>query len=188
MSQQSLGYREFFYNCKAFGFRTTNELVNLMADQYELRADQESEFLHFTGRLCKTVLGGLQQRKVDIKSIKQQAQPGNSRCVVNLFIGNLKCIPESGRFYRKPLVNVKAGDIRYSKQPIGINILTKYLQSKCAEVQINMEGRGFSNHSGKVTCATRLYESGQFDKQTKISPQWSPQYSSEKSSYDVMKI
>ena len=85
--------------------------------------------------------------------------------MVNLFKENLKCIPESGRFYQKVLVNVKAGDIRYSKQPIGINTLAKYLQSKCAEAQTDMEVRRFSNHSGKVTCATRLYESGQFDKQ-----------------------
>ena len=89
--------------------------------------------------------------------------------MVNLFKKNLKCIPESGQFYQKPLVNVKAGDIRYSKQSIGINILAKYLQSKCAEVQIDMEGRRFSNHSGKVTCATRLYESEQFDKQAIMS-------------------
>ena len=89
--------------------------------------------------------------------------------MVNLFIENLECIPESGRFYQKPLVNVEAGDIRYSKQSIGIYILAKYLQSKCAEAQFDMEGRRFSNHRGKVTCATRLYESGQFDKQTIMS-------------------
>ena len=89
--------------------------------------------------------------------------------MVNLFIGNLECIPESGQFYRKPLVNVEAGDIRYSKQPIGIKILAKYLKSKCAEAQIDMGERRISNHSGKVTCATRLYESGQFDKQTIMS-------------------
>ena len=32
--------------------------------------------------------------------------------------------------------------------------------------QIDMEGRRFFNYSGKVICASRLYESGQFDEQT----------------------
>ena len=39
----------------------------------------------------------------------------------------------------------------------------------CAEAQIGIEGRRFSNHSGKMTCATRPYESGQFDEQTIMS-------------------
>ena len=77
--------------------------------------------------------------------------------------------PKSGRLYRKLPVNVEAGDIRHSKQLIGINTLAKYLQSKCAEAQIDMEVRQFSNHSGKATCATWLYESGQFAKQTILS-------------------
>ena len=130
MSSRSLSYGVFFYNCKAFGFRAMNEHVNLMADQNELRADQEGEFPHFTGQLCKNVRGGLQQRKQDVKSIEQYAQPLNSRCVVNLFKKNLKCIPESGRFYRKLLVNVEAGDITYNKEPVGLSTLAKYLQSK----------------------------------------------------------
>ena len=39
----------------------------------------------------------------------------------------------------------------------------------CKEAKINMEGKHFTNHSGKVTCATQLYESGTFDKQTIMS-------------------
>ena len=42
-----------------------------MAEKYELRTDREGEFLHFTGRLCKNVRGGLQQQNVDVKPIKQ---------------------------------------------------------------------------------------------------------------------
>ena len=47
-----------------------NEHVNLIAEKYELRADREGEFLHFTRRLCKNVLGGLQQQNVDVKYIR----------------------------------------------------------------------------------------------------------------------
>lgn len=32
-------------------------------------------------------------------------------------------------------------------------------------VVINMDGRRFTNHFGKVTCATQLYESGTFEEQ-----------------------
>ena len=37
------------------------------------------------------------------------------------------------------------------------------------EAKIDMNERRFTNHSGKVTCATTLYESGQFDEQAIMS-------------------
>ena len=58
---------------------------------------------------------------------------------------------------------------RSGEQPIGINILSKYLKSMCTEAKINMDGRRFTNHSGKVTCATRLFQTGTFDEQTIMS-------------------
>ena len=39
----------------------------------------------------------------------------------------------------------------------------------CTEAKINMDGRRFINHSGKVTCATRLFQTGTFDEQTIMS-------------------
>ena len=32
-----------------------------------------------------------------------------------------------------------------------------------------MDGRRFTNHSGRVTCATRLFQTGTFDEQTIMS-------------------
>ena len=58
---------------------------------------------------------------------------------------------------------------RFREQPIGINILSKYLKYLCTEAKINMDGRRFTNHSGKVTCATRLFQTGTFDEQTIMS-------------------
>ena len=52
---------------------------------------------------------------------------------------------------------------------MGINILSMYLKSMCTEAKINMDGRRFTNHSGKVTCATRLFQTGTFDEQTIMS-------------------
>ena len=39
----------------------------------------------------------------------------------------------------------------------------------CLEAKINMNGRRFTNYSGKVTCTATLYESGQFDEQAIMS-------------------
>ena len=57
----------------------------------------------------------------------------------------------------------------YSEQPIGINILSKYLKLMCTEAKINMDGRRFTNHFGKVICSTPLFQTGTFDEQTIMS-------------------
>ena len=104
-----------------------------------------------------------------MKTVKQYAQPSNSRCVVGVFREYMRCIPSSVRFYRRPLPSREAGDVRYGVQVAGINTLSKYLKLMCTEAKINMDGIRFTNHSGKVTCATQLYESGTFDEQTIMS-------------------
>ena len=83
----------------------------------------------------------------------------------------MKCVPSTGRFYRKVLPSRESGNIRFGSQPIGINTVSKYPKTMCLAVNINInfEGRRFSNHSGRVTCATRLYESGNFDEQMIMS-------------------
>ena len=129
--------------------------VKFMAQQYEFGVDKEGDYIIFNGRIAKNVQGSLQQRKVDLKTIKHFAQQSNSRCVVAVFKEYLRCIPSTGRFYRKPLGSHEPGDIRYGKHPVGINTLSKYLKSTCAEAKINTGGR-FTNHYGKVTCATEL--------------------------------
>ena len=103
------------------------------------------------------------------KRCKQYVKRRKARCVVNLFKEYKRCIPETGQFYRRPFESTEPGDIKFGKQPVGINTLSKYLWSMCITVQIDIEGRRFSNHSGKVTCATTLYESRQFDEQTTMS-------------------
>lgn len=60
-SAKALSYAVFFYNCKVFGFRAMNEHVSLMAEQYEMGADKDGEFITFNGRVSKNVQGCLQQ-------------------------------------------------------------------------------------------------------------------------------
>lgn len=61
--------------------------------------------------------------------------------VVKLFEEYMKCVPSTGRFYRKVLPSREAGDIRFGSQPIGINTLSKYLKTMCLAANINFEGR-----------------------------------------------
>ena len=73
---ETLSYSVYFYNCKVFGFWAMNEHVNLMAEQYEFGSDKDSDFITSNCRISKNVQGGgLQQRNVDVKTIKQYAQP-----------------------------------------------------------------------------------------------------------------
>ena len=100
--------------------------------------------------------------KLMFKEIKQYAQESNSRCVEKLFREYMKCIPGSGRLNRKPLPRREQGDTRFG---IGINTLSRYLKTVCIAANVNVEGRRFTNHSGKVMCSTRLYENRSFDEQ-----------------------
>ena len=143
-----------------------NEHVNLVAEQYKFGKDSRGEFIVSTRRVSKNVQGGLQQQKVNVKHIKHYAQPENPRYVVRLFREYLKCVPGTGRFYRKPLPSVEEGDTRFGIQPVGVNTLSKYLRSMCLDTKINLQGKRLTNHSGKVTYATTLRESGVFDEQT----------------------
>ena len=130
-----------YYNCKVFGLRAMNEHVNLVVEQYEFGVNETGEFIRFHGRVSKNVQGGLQQRKVDVKDIIQYAQESNPRCVVKLFKEYMRCVPSTGRFYRKPLRSTEPGDLRFGGQHVGINTLSKYLKAMCTAANINMEGQ-----------------------------------------------
>ena len=67
-------------------------------------------------------------------------------------------IPEQGPFYRKPL---KGKDIKFGAQVIGRNKLSTLMKEMCTLA--GLKGN-FTNHSGKVTCATRLFHNN-FDEQ-----------------------
>ena len=65
---------------------------------------------------------------------------------------------ESGTFYRRPLAgNGSDEQVRYGQQPVGINMLATYM-SEIAK-RGGLQGN-FTNHSGKRTCATELYDAG----------------------------
>jgi len=63
---------------------------------------------------------------------------------------------QNDSFYRRPL-DKEDGTIRFSSQPIDVNKLSTLMKNMCAEA--NIPGY-FTNHSGKRTCATSLYQAG----------------------------
>jgi hypothetical protein len=139
----------FFYNCKIFGFRALDEHKQLDASQFSISVDTNgNKELHYTGRLCKHVQGGLNNRNVDLKRITQKSDPSNPRCIVKVFDKYLQHIP---------LVNKS---IRFSVQSIGINTLSKRMKDLFQAAGILLENRNITNHSGKVTCCTTLFNAG----------------------------
>ncbi|XP_060590275.1 uncharacterized protein LOC132745383 [Ruditapes philippinarum] len=77
--------------------------------------------------------------------------------MVTHFETYLNVLGNDGDFYRRPLPSTQSGTIRYGYQPVGINILNKFMK-EIAE-KGSLQG-SFTNHSGKRTCATTMYTAG----------------------------
>ncbi|XP_070581470.1 uncharacterized protein [Ptychodera flava] len=164
---RGLSYIVYFYNCKMFGLRAMDEHTNLEANQFHTGFDENGrKFLQYEGRLSKTCTGNI-DCKAKPKVIRQYSDPSNERCVVSIYEQYLALIGFSGRFYRRPMPNRDNGTIMFSQQAVGVNTLRKYLNDmyRDAGIDYEAENRNITNHSGKVTCCTRLYDKG-FDEQS----------------------
>ena len=104
-TSKGLSYAVFFYNCKTFGLRGNTEHRNLDASQFVLRCDDTGEnYVQFYSWNSKTFQGGLDQRRMQPRIVKQYAvKNDNNLCVYDVFATYLKMIPSSGPFYRTPL-------------------------------------------------------------------------------------
>ncbi|XP_052084902.1 uncharacterized protein LOC127722094 [Mytilus californianus] len=153
-SSKSVLNTMFFYNSKLFGLRGVDEHRNLSTDQFKIGKDQNGHYIAFSGRASKTYKGGLHQRHLTAKNIKHHFQNLN---LFKIYEDYLSIISEmnGNSFYRRPLE--KGCEIKFSSQPLGVNKLSSIMKSMCFEAGI--EGY-FTNHSGKRTCATSLYQAG----------------------------
>ena len=87
-----------------------------------------------------------------MKDLKVYAKPElRERCIVDIFNLYFGFVPLEGAFYRKPIGNDPP---KFSKQVLGKNRLSKLVKEMC-----DMAGfsGNYTNHSGKVTCATELF-------------------------------
>jgi hypothetical protein len=146
-------YLMFFYNCKLFGLRGGDEHRSLEREQFIVGEDETGKYLNFIGRSAKNLQGGLKQRSVTSKNLKIYAKiEQGCRCIVNVYSLYFDLIPEVGPFYRKPL---KGPVPKFGVQVIGRNRLSELMKEICGKA--GFVGN-FTNHSGKVTCATRLFQ------------------------------
>ena len=159
-----LSYIVYFYNCKLFGFRAKDEHVELTAEQFTFGFEKGVKYLQYSGRLAKNMTGNFDS-KATPKIIKQFADPDNSRCIVAIFELYLSLIPQSGRFYRRPMPKNTTSGLLFGSQNVGINKLNSYMHDMFVAANIDLTGRNITGHSGKVTCVTTLY-SGNFDEST----------------------
>ena len=138
----------YFYTSKIFGLRAADEHANMEVCQFEFGFDIEGEYVRFKGRPNKNNQGGLKQNgKVAFKDIKQYCQTSNPRCFVKLLRRYLNLIPSEGAFYRRPLLANYDGDVRFSKQKVGIHQFETLIQRLTKEA--GLDGY-YTGHSGKV--------------------------------------
>ena len=141
-------------------------IVDLKAEQFTVVVDDKNrKFVQFQGRLAKNVTFDIDS-KGKPKKIRQYSDPSNPRCIFGILQAYLNAIPSEGPFYRRPLPNV-CGQICFSQQTVGKNTLSKYAQTMFEKAGIpwKEQHRNISNHGGKVSCRTTLYDKG-FDDQT----------------------
>lgn len=110
-------------------------------------------FITFYGRTSKNFAGGLNQRNLTAKEVKHDCGPDGPRNLFHVYQTYIDMVGP-GSMYRRPL----AGEgLKYSKQVMGVNKLGKIIKDMCSGAGFH---GNFSNHSGKRTCATNLFQSG----------------------------
>lgn len=147
----------FFYNCNLFGLRGVDEHRGMEIDQIELGVDQHGHFVKSKGRSSKTYKGGLAQRHVEAKEIVHYFQNLKLYNMYKDYIEICRNCGESPAFYRRPLENGPDNELRFIQQPIGLNKLSSIMKTMFSEAGIPGY---YTNHSGKRTLATTLYQAG----------------------------
>ena len=95
--------------------------------------------------------------KVENKTIQQYENvEDEDHCVVNIFAKYLSFLPGHDKhFYYRPLSDYGSGTPRFANQPVGRNKLSRIIPEMCKAAGIQGYKTG---NSGKVTCATALYQ------------------------------
>ena len=148
----------YYYNCKVFGLRSFDEHRNLKCSQFDKKVDEGRRvYLEYTDFGSKTNRGGLKHMKVENKTIRQYENiEDEDHCVVNIFAKYLSFLPGHDKhFYYRPLSDDGSGTPRFANQPVGRNKLSRIIPEMCKAAGIQGYKTG---HSGKVTCATALYQ------------------------------
>lgn len=159
-SPQTLLEAIFFLCGMNFALRSGQEHRSLQVTQLKLvQPTDDSPYLIYHENCSKNNAGGLSDRKVQPKRVIHHANETNpQRCLVRLYKKYLEHHPDTKEtaFYLAPLKKPK-GNVWYSKAVVGHNTLSKTVSRVCCAGGI----QGYeTNHSLRVTTATRLFQSG----------------------------
>lgn len=169
-TSEGLSNAVFYYNGKCFGFRGESDHKNSEAQMYEIVMDIKANkrYLRYRENASKTNQGGLDRRKICKKEVAQYEDTENPHCVVKLFDLYLSLIPRKGPLYRKPLPeNGKSKFPRFGATTISDPNLRGMFKKFYDEAGVSREGKNISNHSGRVTCVSALYNAGYDDNAVK---------------------
>ena len=143
-----------------FALRSGEEHRSLQTTQFKLvEPVNGTPYLIYYENSSKNNAGGLSDRKVEPKCVTHYANDTNPhRCLVVLYKKYLEHRPDMKEtaFYLTPLRNPR-GKVWFSKTPVGHNTLAKTVARICRVGGV--EGYK-TNHSLRVTTATRLFQSG----------------------------
>ena len=155
----------FFYNGKVFGLRGGEEHSGLLAEQFVLGYDAANKrrFVKFIPRIRKNAQGGLKQSKkaqgIMQPIVHYDQESGVPYSIYRLYERYLNLIPRNGTFYRKPLDGLK-----FSAGNITQRDLKTMMKSLFIGAGIPIDNRNISNHSGRVTLCTTLFNQRYSDK------------------------
>ena len=162
---QALLNTVFFHNGIYFALRSGNEHRQLRhrASKCQITIVErpgQRPFLQYVEDISKNNPGGLKGRKINPKTVIQHDNPGNpARCAVSVFRKYQQLCPENcpkGTFYLQPLQKPKP-NCWFSIKPLGYHTLDNMVRDMCRQAGIP----GYkTNHSLRVTAATRLYRHG----------------------------
>lgn len=144
-----------------FALRSGAEHRSLNISQLEIiQQTNQQPCLVYIENFSKNNAGGLAHRKVQPKKVVHHCNLGNpNRCLVRLYQIYLQHCPKPRKtdaFYLTPLKKPK-NDVWFTTVPVGHNPLSQTVKRLCEAAGI----QGFkTNHSLRVTSATRLFQSG----------------------------
>ncbi len=124
--------------------------------------NQGQKYLLFKEDLTsKTNQGGLTGRKCKPHELKVFGSANPARNVVRLYEKYVSLLPSdctNSALYKYALSSTKRTAAQwFSDRPVGVNMLKKVVKNLCKRGGI--EGK-FTNHSLRVTCATRMFHAG----------------------------
>ncbi|CAC5394234.1 unnamed protein product [Mytilus coruscus] len=135
--------------------RGRDEHHNLQVEQIVIGEDDDGEYIEFKGKNCKTYNGGLRHGSIAPKAVKHYVGKAD-RNIANYYRKYLDAMVKSGPFYRRPVAISNEEPVKFD-QVLGVNQLGRLMKTICEKG--GLKGN-FSNHSGKRTLATRLYQAG----------------------------